>query len=805
MNRCASRLSLIVAIACAVGLWAGRADAATRFVRPGITIQSAIDMSSSGDTIIVLDGTYTGPGNRDLNFHGKAINLRSQKGPDRCIIKVNRDCPTCSARGFIFTEGETQDTIVDGFTITGAYTYNSSGAAFHMTYSSPTIRNNVIYLNTASGATGTGGAMYIQGGSPIITDNYFGNNTATGSFGGGAIDCWDTGAAIIRNEFWGNVTDYDGGAIYTIHGSPVIANNWMWENWGDRGGAICTWASQSTIINNVITRNLSRTSAGGGIYARGYPATCIQFCTILENDTTSVGRAIAFYDTTAVVWDCLIPRWDLQYAIWVWRPNPSWGCLYMAPVPSPDTVWDVVALQNSNIQVLHCVLSETMMGVAVGGIAADPPPLGADLPTTGSTITAHYLNAYPYFDPLYYARHREDDEPRNIVIDPGPPPIVIDREDLFADPAELIPMGDLCDPNDDFWELGRDWHTVSSFGRFNPYGVDDPTTPVDERWVYDYDPVNADVPVQSLAIDAATPGSRYEREPYPNGAAGNLGAYGNTPEASKSAPGYSYEHYAWDATGLTFTNLAPKLIIEGPAAAVPAYRAGNKNIFAINIYGENLGSMGAVQTELNFFWDRYVNSNAYSYDEHIFRISTRPYDPLETPPPDPPTYANPGFGGQAIWQNSVVFASGAGNLVGLYDGNRQLAGFISIAMPLPDQDITARTLLMTITYDYTAAANGKTFRIDSEMQKTWAANMLGDITLDVVSGSVTIEPVLDPIHCGDVNNDGIVNILDLIFIRGRLNLDVNSGDNWRADVNLDGRINIMDMIHLRTRMGNTCP
>jgi len=50
-----------------------------------------------------------------------------------------------------------------------------------------------------------------------------------------------------------------------------------------------------------------------------------------------------------------------------------------------------------------------------------------------------------------------------------------------------------------------------------------------------------------------------------------------------------------------------------------------------------------------------------------------------------------------------------------------------------------------------------------------------------------------------------VNILDLIFIRNRLNTDPASGDNWQADVNEDGRINILDLIFTRNTLGTGCP
>ena len=76
---------LVISVAASLGF----AHAATRYVGTGegyATIQSAIDASSDGDMIIVRDGTYTGTGNRDIDFKGKAIHLKSENGPDTCIV-----------------------------------------------------------------------------------------------------------------------------------------------------------------------------------------------------------------------------------------------------------------------------------------------------------------------------------------------------------------------------------------------------------------------------------------------------------------------------------------------------------------------------------------------------------------------------------------------------------------------------------------------------------------------------------------------------------------------------------------------
>ncbi|HUT04968.1 MAG TPA: S8 family serine peptidase [bacterium] len=57
---------------------------------------------------------------------------------------------------------------------------------------------------------------------------------------------------------------------------------------------------------------------------------------------------------------------------------------------------------------------------------------------------------------------------------------------------------------------------------------------------------------------------------------------------------------------------------------------------------------------------------------------------------------------------------------------------------------------------------------------------------------------------GDTNLDCFVNIMDLIFIRNRMNQSIGSGDNWQANANSDLSINILDLIYVRARLGNTC-
>ncbi len=81
------------------------------------TIQEAIDRAVSGDEIILLPGRFTGPGNFNLDFRGKAITVKSLDPRDKyCICKTIIDA---QGQGVIarFINDEGPDTIFEGFTL----------------------------------------------------------------------------------------------------------------------------------------------------------------------------------------------------------------------------------------------------------------------------------------------------------------------------------------------------------------------------------------------------------------------------------------------------------------------------------------------------------------------------------------------------------------------------------------------------------------------------------------------------------------------------------------------------------------
>lgn len=112
------------------------------------TIQAGLDGTSELDTVLVADGTYTGSGNRDLDFHGTNVVLMSENGPEFTTI----DCEASLMdphRAFYLHSGEDTTAVIQGFTITGAY--SDDDGAISLNVSSVTLRNCMISENLCGG------------------------------------------------------------------------------------------------------------------------------------------------------------------------------------------------------------------------------------------------------------------------------------------------------------------------------------------------------------------------------------------------------------------------------------------------------------------------------------------------------------------------------------------------------------------------------------------------------------------------------------------------------------------------------
>ena len=135
----------------------GCASAATYYVNPGDSIQSAINAASSGDTIIVRDGTYT----ENINVN-KLLTIRSENGYENCIIHA------ANSNDHAITIAANSVTI-KGFTVTGV-TGNYKAGIYGYGVEHCTISNNNALNNDV------GIYLHQYSSNNVIIDNIIGSN-----------------------------------------------------------------------------------------------------------------------------------------------------------------------------------------------------------------------------------------------------------------------------------------------------------------------------------------------------------------------------------------------------------------------------------------------------------------------------------------------------------------------------------------------------------------------------------------------------------------------------------------------------
>ena len=300
------------------------------------TIQKGIDTAENCDKVLVADGMYTGPGNRDIDFLGKAITVRSENGPENCII----DCGGAwqvSHRGFYFHQNEGADSILQGFTIrNGEICFDEDlgpeyydfppydpwekradhpiGGGIYCELASPTITNCVI----SNCGTELGGGIGCVGGAPVIINCTI-DDCGAGGYGwaesggeGGGIGIMRSCYATITNCKLTNNTDYYnsyGGGIYCIDSEAEISGCTISGNSAfgsvDGAGLYCGPLSYVTIKNSLITENTAED--GGGVFCSDGSDVTLTNCTLSGNSVDYNGGGI-FCETPndVIVTNCIL-------------------------------------------------------------------------------------------------------------------------------------------------------------------------------------------------------------------------------------------------------------------------------------------------------------------------------------------------------------------------------------------------------------------------------------------------------------------------------------------------------------------
>ncbi len=268
------------------------------------TIQSAIDASANGDTVLVAPGTYL----ENIVLRGKRIVVTSHYAlnADPAFIQstiINGSSPSHPDSGSCvrIINGEDTTTVFQGFTLTGGYgtlwldehgpgRYWEGGGII-TAFTSPIIKHNIIRnnnVNRPGGASTGGGGIRVGDGSPRILNNIIMNNA--GMYGGGIVSNY--ASPFIRNNIiLHNVVSQ------AIAGSPTYGGGGIWFNGSVAG---------NRVENNTIFWNSSTGTVNTGVNARGGGMLAIGGSTInsrnniIGGNTQTIGGQVAGVGATVL-------------------------------------------------------------------------------------------------------------------------------------------------------------------------------------------------------------------------------------------------------------------------------------------------------------------------------------------------------------------------------------------------------------------------------------------------------------------------------------------------------------------------
>lgn len=246
--------------------------AATRHVPAQYaTIQAAVDAAVDGDCIEVAPGLYV----ESLAFLGKDIHVRSVSGPAVTTIRGS------GSSVVEFVSGETNEAILEGFSITGGEA--SVGAGIFVTQSNPTIRGNWIFGNPPIGSS---------------------------TQGGGGIGVFDADAVMIEHNLIVDNLATFGGGIYANSSTLVLRQNIIARNMGrESGGGLFVTTGQMTVDDCLVVQNDVEDApfGGGGVFVEN-ASISIHGSTIADNTVNGgfIPGVYVEFNSVADVQNCVL-------------------------------------------------------------------------------------------------------------------------------------------------------------------------------------------------------------------------------------------------------------------------------------------------------------------------------------------------------------------------------------------------------------------------------------------------------------------------------------------------------------------
>lgn len=303
------RVATVSFLLCAalIAITALPAAATTHVVRPDgtgdfPTIQAAIDACAGGDIIELTDGTFVGAGNRDIDFSGKAVEVRSQSGtPFACVV----DCeagPGDPHRGFVFQSGEGPTTVLSGVAIIHGYQF-SPGGGLLCDASSPTISDCWFFTNNTPDM---GAGVFCQDCSPTFTGCVFLENGSGGGLAGGGMACMQSSPTITDCVFRRNLCQSAAGLYCFLQSAPILRECHFEENTaiaaGGYGGGLFAFNASPELYDCTFEGNAADRGAGIAFY--NYCNPILERCSFVDNSAHDGGGAYCLYYASPDLTDC---------------------------------------------------------------------------------------------------------------------------------------------------------------------------------------------------------------------------------------------------------------------------------------------------------------------------------------------------------------------------------------------------------------------------------------------------------------------------------------------------------------------
>ncbi|MCD6330141.1 MAG: T9SS type A sorting domain-containing protein [Candidatus Cloacimonetes bacterium] len=283
------------------------------------TIQSGIDSSTIGDTVLVQPGTYI----ENINYIGKNITVASLFLTTQDTSYISQTLIDGDSLGAVvtFVNGEDSTAVLKGFSITRGLDY--TGGGINCLSSSPSLSHLKIFNNMAKNGAGVSAVFS----DPTFQEIKVYDNTAL-EYGGGIYLAFSE--SNIEHATVSNNTAKGGAGMHCYEASPIINRVLIADNDAELygGGFLCYFCSSPSVVNVTITNNQC-SGNGAGIYTGNYSYPHFNNCIISDNNGNyGVYNCLGYPGTPNITYSDI---WNNQGGNF-YNCDPGIGCIAADPL-----------------------------------------------------------------------------------------------------------------------------------------------------------------------------------------------------------------------------------------------------------------------------------------------------------------------------------------------------------------------------------------------------------------------------------------------------------------------------------------